>query len=162
MRMLQESGWSPAGWDDLNACLGAERNQLPARPTSEHPPQERRMCITKADVDKFGPTDGCPGCACEMVGGLAEVHHKDHELLQQSVLDRTRLESRRRKRSGEQGKWLLSQTTRDMWLRRALDAVDAVFDSKISEGKGQRRKSRDVQQCFGEHTARCWWNGCRR
>ena len=38
--------------------------QLPSRLICVLPPQEQRMYITVADVNKFGPTDGCPGCSC--------------------------------------------------------------------------------------------------
>ena len=35
-------------------------------------PQERRMYVTVVGVNKLGPTDGCPRCACIMDGRACE------------------------------------------------------------------------------------------
>ena len=53
---------------DLVSVENATKEQLPSRLISVLPSQEQRMYIAKADVNKFGPTDACPGCACIMVG----------------------------------------------------------------------------------------------
>ena len=63
---------------------------------------ERKLYVVKKDIEKFGATDGCPGCACIAIGGKAMVQHNDEcrtrieELLQQEEVSG---KSRRRKYS---------------------------------------------------------------
>ena len=38
-------------------------------------PQERRVCETKADIERFGPAPSCSGCTCVAVGCRADVPH---------------------------------------------------------------------------------------
>ena len=35
----------------------------------------RKFYVLRADVDKYGATDECPGCTSVAVGGRAEVPH---------------------------------------------------------------------------------------
>ena len=46
----------------------AIRLRLPSLPIEAIPPQERKMYVTRADIEKFGPTDECPGCICLSAG----------------------------------------------------------------------------------------------
>ena len=81
--MPEESRWSPAGWTelkgypwdvapkekvrmrkDLVSGADAAKLALPAGPISVVPPQQRRMYVTPADVERFGPTHLCPLCTC--------------------------------------------------------------------------------------------------
>jgi hypothetical protein len=67
------------------------------------------MYITRADVERFGPTDLCPGCTSVALGGRADVAHNDQcrlriaELLSQTDAGRERLERHRRKRRQQDG-----------------------------------------------------------
>ena len=125
--MPEEARWSTEGWNqlkgypwdvsaekkrtgqDLVSGKDAETIELPTVPTSILPPQERRMYVTRADIETFGPTDGCPGCTSIAVGGRAEVAHNNQcrlriaELLSSSEAGRERLEQHRRKRRGAGG-----------------------------------------------------------
>ena len=64
------------------------------------------MYVTRADIERFGGTEGCPGCACVAQGGAAVIAHSDAcrlriaEKLAESELGAQRLEEHRRKRRG--------------------------------------------------------------
>ena len=127
-RMPEENRWPKEGWDslkgypwdvapkgrakiqkDLVSGADASRLQLPSMPVLAAAPQERRMYITRADVERFGPTDLCPGCTSVALGGRADVAHNDQcrlriaELLSQTDAGRERLERHRRKRRQQDG-----------------------------------------------------------
>ena len=87
-RMPEESRCSTSGRDDLKGYPwdvapkkqqipkdlvtgdDAKKVQLPTMLISVLPPQEQRQGGPK----EVGPSDGCPGCTCIMVGGRAEFH----------------------------------------------------------------------------------------
>ena len=50
----------------------AEKIQLPSGPIEVAAAQERRMYVTRADVERYGPTVVCPGCTWVTVGGRTE------------------------------------------------------------------------------------------
>ena len=122
-RVPEERRWSTEGWDRLkglpwevrpmqrrtgrNLASGKDAEPL-SLPSSGAirvlPSQERRMYVTRADIQRFGETPGCPGCTCIAMGGCVEVAHNDQcrmrigQLLEQSEEGRRRLEAHRRKR----------------------------------------------------------------
>ena len=77
---------------------------LEGKPTSISPPQQRNRYVTKADIERFGATEGCPGCTCVLVGGSAQIAHNPTcrnrigDLLAQSEEGKRRLEEDRRRR----------------------------------------------------------------
>ena len=120
-RVPEERRWTLDGWDnlrglpwdvqpaekevtlkDLVSGADAHMNLLPRVEAGE--PQDRRRYVTRADIDKFGETDGCPGCASIRTYGRTTVAHNDacrervEKLLKESDEGRERLETHRRKK----------------------------------------------------------------
>ena len=85
---------------------GADAESLPSAqgPVRVLPGQERRMYVTKADIEKFGPTDECQACTMIQMGGTATIAHTNAcrlriaECLRESDEGRERLKQHRRKR----------------------------------------------------------------
>ena len=65
------------------------------------PPMQKRIYIRKADVEKYTPTDGCPGCTC--LGQSTVLPHTEARrarivtLMQQDEEGKSRLEEHERK-----------------------------------------------------------------
>ena len=118
--------WVMDGWDDQRglpsevaarrpaarqeALIGEPRLEVPAMPSvAVVPPAERRLYIRKADVEKYGATEGCPGCTCVLLDQPTVLPHTEAcrtrllELMSKDEQGRTRLEahSRNRKRKSE-------------------------------------------------------------
>ena len=87
-RMPEESRWSMEKWQELKGYpwnvaqrerqtvpealvsgADAEKIKLPTNPLKRAANQERRMYVSSADVEKYAPTDVCPGCTCITGGG---------------------------------------------------------------------------------------------
>ena len=76
----------------------------PAAPADEPamaPAAHRRVYVLKADVERFGPTDGCPGCTCILVGDTTRLNHSEAcrarmvELLEKDDKGKVRLDAHR-------------------------------------------------------------------
>ena len=118
--------WVMDGWDDQRgfpwevaarrpaerqeALIGEPRLEVPAMPSvAVLPPAERRLYIRKADVEKYGATEGCPGCTCVLLDQPTVLPHTEAcrvrllEMMSKDEQGRTRLEahSRSRKRRSE-------------------------------------------------------------
>ena len=118
--------WVMDGWDDQRgfpwevaarrpaerqeALIGEPRLEVPGRPSvAVLPPAERRLYIRKADVEKYGATEGCPGCTCVLLDQPTVLPHTEAcrvrllEMMSKDEQGRTRLEahSRSRKRRSE-------------------------------------------------------------
>jgi hypothetical protein len=127
-RVPEDQRWSTENWDRLRGFpwdiqprqqkserkmtsgRDAEATKLerPRPPVLE--PQARKMYVTKADVVKFGGTDGCHGCACIALGSSAVQPHSDEcrtriaKKLMESESGARRLEEHRRRRRGVERK----------------------------------------------------------
>ena len=120
-RVPEERRWSLEGWDNLRGLpwdvqppervvalkdlvSGSDVGANPLPRAASGVAQDRRMYVTKADFERFGGTDGCPGCVSVHIHGKAVVTHNDAcrtrmaELLRASDEGRERLESHSRKR----------------------------------------------------------------
>ena len=103
--------WLPGGPAARQEALISEpRLEVPAMPSvAVVPPAERRLYIRKTDVEKYGATDGCPGCTCVLLDQPTVLPHTEAcrtrllELMSKDEQGRTRLEahSRSRKRKSE-------------------------------------------------------------
>ena len=118
--------WVMDGWDDQRgfswevaarrpaerqeALIGEPRLEVPAMPSvAVLPPAERQLYIRKADVEKYGATEGCPGCTCVLLDQPTVLPHTEAcrvrllEMMSKDEQGRTRLEahSRSRKRRSE-------------------------------------------------------------
>ena len=90
------------------ALIGEGRLEVPDLPqrVALAPPAQRRIYIRKEDVNKYGSTEGCPGCTCVLLDGPTTVPHTEAcraRIIGQMMGDETgkeRLEAyeRRRKR----------------------------------------------------------------
>ena len=118
--------WVMDGWDDQRgfpwevaarrpaerqeALIGEPRLEVPAMPSvAVLPPAERWLYIRKADVEKYGATEGCPGCTCVLLDQPRVLPKTEAcrvrllEMMSKDEQGRTRLEahSRSRKRRSE-------------------------------------------------------------
>ena len=156
-RMPEEKRWTTEGWSELKGLpwevqprqrtvgkslvsgSDSERTPLLTGPVSVMPAQQRRMYVTSADIEKFSPTDGCPGCTQKALGGTQSVTHNDEcrmrigKLLEESEAGRQRLEQNRRKRRGKEA--------------GPQDAPRLAGDSVGQEGdtKDAKRKKKDAK-----------------
>jgi len=96
-RLTEDERWSTNGWEQLKGlpwdvatrakpeapekpiAVGPESRPLEVRPAPEDKPsQVRRMYVLKADIERYGATDGCPGCAALAGdGGVVDTTHND-------------------------------------------------------------------------------------
>ena len=93
------------------ALIGEDRLEVPDRPARIQllPPELRRMYTRKQDVQRYGSTEGCPGCTCVLLDGPTTLPHTEAcrarmvGLMQQDDQGRDRLEAHgRRKRERQE------------------------------------------------------------
>ena len=114
-RMAEPDRWQAGELDllrgtpwDMRVADEAGRHAQPRaeveRPLA-HPPRPeeaegaRARYVTRADVDKYGMTDHCPGCLSIVITGRAEVAHSEEcreriaGMMQEDPVGRVRLEA---------------------------------------------------------------------
>ena len=90
----EEQKWKGEDWDSLKGfpweikprqtfsreiVSGADAERLPLTIPEVMilPPQQRRMYVTKKDVEQYGHTEGCVACTMVLLKGRTEVPHND-------------------------------------------------------------------------------------
>ena len=53
--------------------MGLPITPAPPQPSTAAPARAKERYVLRADIDKFGPTPGCPGCADYTAKGLGTV-----------------------------------------------------------------------------------------
>ena len=126
-RLSPADQWIVEGWSELRglpwevaarrpgerapALIGEDRLEVPDQPARVQllPPELRRMYIRKQDVQRYGSTEGCPGCTCVLLDGPTTRPHTEAcrarmvGLMQQDDQGRDRLEAHgRRKRERQE------------------------------------------------------------
>ena len=153
-RLPPEQRWDAQGWTSLrgypwDVAHRAGRSHrlngegpLPVQGPAPvlAPPVQRRLYILKADVERLGPTPGCPGCTCVLLGESTQVNHTEAcrarmmELLAQDERGKARIEAhelrqRRRPEPPEREEEL-----------RVADAVGEPEASGVPEAGGRKKK----------------------
>ena len=54
-------------------AVGLPISSAPQQPSTAAPARAKERYVLRADIDKFGPTPGCPGCADYTAKGLGTV-----------------------------------------------------------------------------------------
>ena len=119
-RVPSSERWTAEGWSDLKGLpwevqarrprqklvsgSDAVSKELPDTPVTVLAPQERKMYVLKADIEKYGMSPGCDACLMVEANGRTSVPHTDAcrlriaGLLAASEEGRERLEKHRRRR----------------------------------------------------------------
>ena len=157
-RLPPEQRWDAQGWTSLrgypwDVAHRAGRSHrlngegpLPVQGPAPvlAPPVQRRLYILKADVERLGPTPGCPGCTCVLLGESTQVNHTEAcrarmmELLAQDERGKARIEAhelrqRRRPEPPEREEEL-----------RVADAVGEPEASGVPEAEEERKRGARV------------------
>ena len=99
------------------------------------PPQQRRIYIRKVDVEKYQPTDGCPGCTCVLLGESTQLPHTEMcrarivGLMMDDEQGRRRVEAHKRKK----------EESAEVGVEADLPAQEAMGEPAAEAGVGFRQ-----------------------
>ena len=163
-RLPEEDQWNPQGWESLKGypwevsvrAPGTPGQRAPGTPAqgvedllvSEDrvevppqvvpvmaPPQQRRIYIRKVDVEKYQPTDGCPGCTCVLLGESTQLPHTEMcrarivGLMMDDEQGRRRVEAHKRKK----------EESAKVGVEADLSAQEAMGEPAAEAGVGFRQ-----------------------
>ena len=163
-RLPEEDQWNPQGWESLKGypwevsvrAPGTPGQRAPGTPAqgvedllvSEDrvevppqvvpvmaPPQQRRIYIRKVDVEKYQPTDGCPGCTCVLLGESTQLPHTEMcrarivGLMMDDEQGRRRVEAHKRKK----------EESAEVGVEADLPAQEAMGEPAAEAGVGFRQ-----------------------
>ena len=120
--------------------VGEPRMEVPPAVHVMAPPMQKRIYIRKADVEKYTPTDGCPGCTCILLGQSTVLPHTEAcrarivTLMQQDEEGKSRLEEHERKKRSKRDE-KNEAPERDV---TADDAAGAPADKAVQASEERR------------------------
>ncbi len=115
---------------DVRVDRDIEMPELAAKDEERAP---RRVCITRAMLDKYGYTDGCPGCTVSAIGGTGVVHNEEC---------RIRIE-------GEMNQGPEHTEKLRTACEKRHDSMDKHFGDKAKEEIAKREVKRDTDEAAG-------------